>query len=122
MSDVSAISVSDYFTNKAIKQNNPLTVMQALKLTYIAQGFHLSLTEEPFFSEEIKAWRYGPVIEELYDHLCRIKNDKHIINERQEINIEFDEGQIDILNVVFEKYAKLGAWDLSELTHKRNSP
>ena len=122
MSDITAINVSDCFTNKAIEQKDPLTVMQALKLTYIAQGFHLSLTEKLFYSENIEAWKHGPVVQTLYNHLCQIKSENHIIQEKQDIDVQFDEEQTDILTVVFGKYAKLGAWDLSELTHKRGTP
>ena len=120
---ITVIDVSGYFINEAIKKNKPLTVMQALKLTYIAQGFHLALTEAPFFEEEIQAWKYGPVVKKLYEHLKKIKNkDHHTIEEEQDINAKFDEKQVDILNVVFKKYARLEAWDLSELTHKSGSP
>ena len=80
---VTAINVSDYFTNKAIEQDKKLTVMQALKLTYIAQGFHLALTEECFFEEKIEAWQYGPVVKGLYEHLRKIKDSEgHTISKK----------------------------------------
>ena len=124
MSDISAINVSDYLTNKAIEQSDPLTLMQALKLTYIAQGFHLSLTDKPFFYEKIEAWKHGPVIQELYDHLRSIKEkESYLIKTKQEeSNVQFNEKQRDILTVVFGKYAKISAWDLSVMTHKRGTP
>ena len=125
MSSVSSINVSNYFTNKAINESDPLTVMQALKLTYIAQGFHLSLKDGPFFQENIEAWRHGPVVRELYDHLCKIKNQEegnHLIEQPQRSDVQFNEKQKDILTVVFGKYANISAWDLSEMTHKRGTP
>ena len=124
MNNITAINVSNYFTNKAIEEKNPLTLMQALKLTYIAQGFHLSLEGEPFFKEKIEAWKHGPVVKELYDHLCEIRDEDGIsIKKEQDIkNVSFNEKQIDILDVVFGEYAKLGGWDLSVLTHKRGAP
>ena len=122
MSNVSAINVSNYFTNKAIKKEKPLTLMQALKLTYIAQGFHLSLLEKPFFDEEIEAWKYGPVVKILYEHLSGIRDGNYMIKDEQPCKYGFREKQLNILNVVFSKYARLGAWDLSELTHQKDTP
>ena len=89
----------------------------------MAQGFHLALEETPFFEDEIKAWQYAPVVRVLYDHICDIKNaDDHKIEQEQEIDIEFNERQIDILDVVFDKYSQLGYWHLAELTHKDGTP
>ncbi len=123
MSTITAIHVSNFFTNKAIKENSPLSIMQALKLTYIAQGFHLSLTENSFFNDKIEAWKYGPVITNLYYHLKRIMDEKvYLIKEEQDVKVDFNDKQNDILKVVFGKYAKLGAWELSELTHKTGTP
>ena len=48
MKQVTAMHVSDYFTNKAIDESRPLTVMQTLKLAYMAEGFHLSLEGNSF--------------------------------------------------------------------------
>ena len=89
METVTAIDVSNYLTNKAIDQNRPLTVMQALKLTYLAQGYHLSLEDKPFFKEQVEAWKYGPVIRELYDYLIERKTEDHKIKEKLEIKVEF---------------------------------
>ena len=122
MSTLTAINISDYFTNKAIEEKHPLTIMQALRLTYIAQGFHLSLMDKPFFQEEIHAWKHGPVVKNLYDHLSKI-SENYIIKKKQDINdIHFEKKQLDILNVVFGKYAKLQAWDFSGLTYKKGTP
>ena len=122
MSNITAIDVSNFFTNKAIEQGNPLTAMQALKLTYIAQGFHLSLTTQPFFSEKIEAWKHGPVVRKLYQYLKARKDDNYMVTEKQDVKGNFNEKQIDILNVVFSKYGTLGAWTLSEITHKKGTP
>ena len=118
------MDVSAAFTNKAIDQERPLTVMQALKLAYIAQGFHLALTGKPFFKEEAQAWKRGPVLTDLYRHIQKEKmaNDEHRITKPQSSNAKFNRRQIDILNVVFGKYASLEAWHLSHLTHKVGTP
>ena len=119
-SQITALNVSNYFTNKAIHNSNPLTIMQALKLTYIAQGFHLALEERPFFQENAYAWKYGPVIQEVYNHLKRVSTD-NIIQFVEDVS-SFNKKQKEILRVVFNKYIKFDAWSLSQLTHRPGTP
>ena len=46
-----------------------------------------------------------------------------LYQKKQVVNLEsFNSKQKDILRVVFGKYAWLGAWDLSDLTHKSGTP
>jgi uncharacterized phage-associated protein len=44
----------------------PFDHMSLEKLTYYAQAFHLALTDEPLFGDEIQAWKLGPVIPDVY--------------------------------------------------------
>ena len=120
-SKITALNVSNYFTNKAINKGDTLTVMQALKLTYIAQGFHLALEEKPFFAEKIYAWRYGPSIQEVYDHLKKVSTDNPIETKQNDVS-SFNKKQEEILRVVFNKYVKFDAWSLSQLTHRPGTP
>lgn len=43
-----------------------VTPMKLQKLLYYCQGYSLALTGKPIFSEEIEAWRYGPVVPSVY--------------------------------------------------------
>ena len=122
MSIITAINVSNYFINQAVKNGKSLSLMQVLKLTYIAQGVHLSLLDKPFFKEEVVAWKYGPVVKVLYDYLKELKDNNHIIQDKQEDNAKFEKIQLKILRMVFGKYSQLSAWDLSDLTHENGTP
>ena len=119
---IQAIEVSNYFTNKAIEDNKPFTIMEALKFTYIAQGFHLSLEDKPFFEEDVYAWKYGPVIKQVYD-ILKDKSNSNIIDQLQKLSIsKFNDMQKNILSVVFNKYRHLNGWGLSKLTHQQGTP
>ena len=122
-SKITAIHVSNYLTDMAIDQGKPLTIMEALRWTYLAQGYHLSLEEEPFFEEEVFAWKYGPVIEKLYDHL-KENNPEHIIKNKTDDDqvFCFEGRQKDILDMVYKKYKRMGAWALTHLIHIADSP
>ncbi len=125
---VTAIDVGEYLITRAIEAGDGRkpTMMQILKLAYIAQGFHLSLYGKPLFEEPVHAMKYGPVVKKLYDHLITRKEggSRYTIDEPEKDRdlSHLDKTQRDILNVVFAKYGNLSGWDLSELTHKQGSP
>ena len=56
------------FVNKAIEEGNPITQMKLQKILYFAQGVHLALNDKdhPLIKETFQAWKYGPVIPEIY--------------------------------------------------------
>ena len=43
-----------------------LTNLKLQKLLYYAQGKYLAQTGHPLFDEKIEAWKYGPVIPDVY--------------------------------------------------------
>lgn len=45
----------------------PVTPMSLEKVTYYAQCFWLALEGEPLYTEQIRAWRHGPVIRPVFD-------------------------------------------------------
>ena len=125
---IDVIDVGEYLITRAIEAGDGRkpTMMQILKLAYIAQGFHLSLYGKPLFKEPIHAMKYGPVVKKLYDHLITRKEggSRYTINDPDKDRdlSHLEKTQRDILNVVFVRYGNLSGWDLSELTHKQGSP
>ncbi|MBQ7262906.1 MAG: DUF4065 domain-containing protein [Synergistaceae bacterium] len=43
------------------------------KLLYYCQGYALALTGKPLFPEPVEAWRYGPVVDSVYQAYKRYK-------------------------------------------------
>ena len=66
----SSLVVADYLL---LSSSTPLTPMHVNKLTYIAHGFTLAMTDRPLISEVVEAWKYGPVIPSLYFALRTFK-------------------------------------------------
>ena len=62
-------SVANYLVKKAASDVNgqPLTIVHLLKLVYFAHGWHLGRTGQPLINRPVEAWKYGPVIPEVYD-------------------------------------------------------
>lgn len=132
---ISAIAVANFFIKKARENKQEITPMQLLKLVYIAHGWSLGILDRPLIKNEIEAWRYGPVIPDLY-HEFKEYRDKNITNYGSDIiwspdlhkfiekvpeQIE-DQDNINLLDRVWDVYRKFTGWQLSAITHQDNTP
>lgn len=84
--------------------------MKLHKLLYFTQRESLIQKNEPMFSEQFLAWRYGPVmvpIRSLYasKQLNNYPSDKFIEDNKS------------IFDFVFSQYAPKDSWSLSRLSH-----
>lgn len=60
------LEIANYFIKKAKDSNVELTPIKLIKLVFIAQGTSLVLNNRVLFKEPVEAWKYDPVIPELY--------------------------------------------------------
>ena len=63
---VSPLVVANYFVVRAAENDKMLDIIQLVKLVYLAHGWCLGITGKPLLSSQVEAWRYGPVIPEVY--------------------------------------------------------
>lgn len=105
----------------------PLTVMQLIKLVYIADGWSLALLGKPLSKHNPQAWQYGPVYPVVYTAFKRFGSkpvDAPAYLKGTEIPYaeQFPEDEEELLEQVVESYGKLSAFALSNLTHKPGTP
>ena len=119
------IAIANYFI---LKSNYSLTLMQILKLSYIAHGFKLGLSGKSLSKELAQAWQYGPVFPEIY-HEFKWQPGRKIKKlgtgeDGDDIPIQSNFSQEDkkIMDVVYEIYGELSGAELSALTHKEGTP
>lgn len=121
MSVLTAIDVAKWF----IKQNldNPRNTldgnMKLQKLLYFAQLVHLARYNEPLFTNDIRAFEKGSVVESVrsayyYDHL-------NLLKSAYEASLNFLDHQIHTLEVVKRIFGDLRASELSDLNHEHRS-
>lgn len=98
-----------------------LTQMKAMKLLYYIQAASLVITNHRMFDNDIVAWKYGPVVEEVHQ---KYRGRRGIVEplEKQAIK-DFHELQKDpeasaILNSIYDTYGKSSAYDLLHQIHK----
>jgi len=106
----------------AQKDSQQITPMKLLKLVYIMHGWHLGIKDEPLINDAIQAWKYGPVIPELYHKIKRFGTsqvDPDLIDlyAEKELNKEDSE----FVETIWEEYGEMTAIELSALTHMQGS-
>lgn len=117
-----------------------LTQMQLLKLAYIAHGWNLAVNGAPLLAQDVRAWDYGPVVPELYDHV-RLYGKQPITRPIKSTDNEafrfFRGGQLqdvppyetqlsaeerEVIDRVWQRYGQYSGLHLSQLTHRQGTP
>ena len=125
-------AIANEFIKLGRKNNSPLTLMQILKLSYIAHGFSLAFLDRPLSNSGPEAWGYGPVFPEVY-HSLKFHGDQPVteVIAKIEINNEnllspieekFSSEESQVIDFVYNNYGQLSGHELSELTHKEGTP
>lgn len=117
-----ALTLAKYIVTKCTTDHCPISNLQLQKILYYVQVYSLKNTGEPMFSDEIEAWKFGPVVRNVYNYYCgfgslpiKIKYDLSLM-----LDIPRDL-QNNIDNIVKEKREKK-PWDLVEDTHAEGKP
>ena len=102
------------------REDKVLTPMQLIKLVYLSHGWALGLYGRPLIKQDVEAWKYGPVIPELYQAIKQYRSSpvKEISCKEEKI----DERFIDVIDQVYKIYGTFTGIELSMLTHEKNSP
>lgn len=127
-SNLSAMDIAAFFVRmddlKDIKDG--ITNLKIQKLLYYAQGYHLAYFNESLFDSPIEAWRYGPIVPEVYrklSHFDRNPVDINAIKKSENddnIGILQDSDTKQLLISVFEQLGQFSAWKLMEMTHEES--
>ena len=102
-----------------------MTIMKVLKLVYLAHGFKMALADDVkqvMFNDDVEAWKFGPVVRTIYDEYkesggCKIEQPAE--NKASSLISSED---VTILEAVYRSYGTLDAWELSALTHQKDTP
>ena len=117
----SSQTVANEFLKLAREANEALTLMQVLKLVYIAHGWMLALHRRPLLRDEIQAWQHGPVIPELYDLVRKFRGGP--VDELEPAQGEkLDSCETELVRRVFARYRRFNGLELSSMTHAEHSP
>ncbi|MBE2897259.1 DUF4065 domain-containing protein [Pasteurellaceae bacterium HPA106] len=119
-----SLAVANYLLDKAKSNKNTLTPMQLIKLAYIAHGWMLGKYGAALLLEPVEAWQYGPVIPSIYQTVKKYRSApiEFIEGYSPYAPIKFTDHETEIMDTVYDKYAKYDGITLSSATHQPESP
>jgi len=114
---IRASDVAQYFLAHTEPDDDLISNLKLQKLLYYAQAVHIAAYGEPLFSDELEAWKHGPVVRSLY-HLYKAYDASPIPPPG-----DLDESRLDdrirkLLNFVYGEYGQYSAWKLCAMTHE----
>jgi uncharacterized phage-associated protein len=122
-------SIANIFLNKAKEEGVELTALKLQKLVYYAAGYYSAATNEPLMNCSIEAWEYGPVVPQLYHEfkefggkpITRFASEHDFTDDPAPLPLN-DKNAMQVADFVWNNYKKYSALQLSEMTHRPNSP
>ncbi|KQR73402.1 Panacea domain-containing protein [Rhizobium sp. Leaf341] len=115
-----ARQIANWFVRRAKQDGKTLTIMQLLKLVYISHGWHLEITKAPLIANKVEAWKYGPVIPDVYNSFR--KQGINATGEVTAVGSAVSDSNAALLEQIYNIYGSMSARQLSDLTHEPNGP
>jgi len=116
------------FVKKGIDDGKFVTQMKLQKLVYFAQGYHLAKYGVPLIKEDFQAWKFGPVVPEIYDNF-KLYGSKLITDtasvtppDTEKKRYLLDNTAIDSINYTWDVLKDFSAMALSNWTHQPQTP
>ncbi len=109
----------------------PVTNLALQKLMYFCHAWCLVSTGKPLLKQQFQAWKFGPVVEHVYNEFkahkespikTRAKRMDFVLGDYEEVHYEFDANTLSIIKSVINFYGRLPAYQLVELSHAQDSP
>lgn len=122
-----ARAVANEILRCAARRGIKLTVMQLIKLVYLANGWSLALLDRPLVKQSPQAWQYGPVYPHIYKLLNKFgSNPVNDVVRHKQSGVEFAEAfsdeERDLLEAVVDGYGGMHAFQLSNIMHQPGTP
>jgi uncharacterized phage-associated protein len=131
-----ALAIANYFVQQALNENETLDHLKLQKLLFFAYGWYLAIFDKELFEDEIRTWRYGPVVVSVYETFKEYRNTpinklgrsfsydfmKHNFKLSTPSIPEDDEITNDFLKEFWESFKKYSGIQLSNATHVADTP
>jgi uncharacterized phage-associated protein len=104
-----------------------VTLMQLIKLVYLADGWSLALRNEPLSKHSPQAWQYGPVYPTVYKAFKKFGSGaikEHATDSATGVEFaeSFSDDEIALIEQVVDSYGRMHAFRLSEIMHRAGTP
>ena len=114
-------TIADDILKLAKRRSLEFTPMQLMKLVYIAYGWYLAMHNEKLFNDRIEAWKYGPVIPNLYQSTKHFGG--NVIPHELIADGPISNPNLEVfLDSIVQHYGRFSGIALSNLTHRQGTP
>ncbi len=104
-----------------LRRGLPTTPMHVLKLSYICHGWMLGIHGIPLIQESVEAWRYGPVIPDVYHRYKSFQGEPIDVFPIDHSESLSGLGN-NLISAVLKAYEDYTGWQLSSITHQPGTP
>lgn len=111
-----AMEIAKYIITICNYRGDSISNLKLQKLLYYVQGRKLKLFDEPMFLEPVSAWKYGPVVREVYNYYSIYSS--RPIEGVFETNICIED--MMLINDVIDEKIDIPVWDLVQQTHNED--
>jgi uncharacterized phage-associated protein len=98
-----------------------LSNLKLQKLLYYCQGYYFALqNDNPLFEDNIEAWKYGPVIGNVYRHFKKFGDLDIDIQVSRDDFSDLDNVQLSTIALVWKYLGEYRASTLVDMTHQES--
>ncbi|MDD1443758.1 DUF4065 domain-containing protein [Dolichospermum sp. ST_sed3] len=118
---INVFDIANYFIDISLKNEidegvtEGITNLRLQKILYFSQCAYLSVNNEVLFTDEIEAWKYGPVIPSVYHKYKDCVN--KILELPSDYTCSLNDENKNFLNGIWELFSKYSVNELIHITH-----
>lgn len=116
---MSSIDIAKWFilNNSDTNSESWDSKIKLQKLLFYSQAMHLAVTDQPLFTERIEAWKFGPVVREVYNQVERNSLITMVSYFGDRVDSKVNPEVIQMLKTVNFIYGQKSSYELVDLTH-----
>ena len=115
------MAVARTLIKKAEEAGYDITHLQLQKMLYFSHALMLGCYNRPLLDTEFQAWKYGPVMPEVYRELKSF-GDLPIDTREGSGREEYDGEENEVIQEVFDYCKRLHGFTLVRMTHAEDAP
>ena len=114
-----ASQIANEFIRRGLTDRVTVDPLKVQKLVYLAHGWHLAFLGVPLIRETVEAWKFGPVVPDLY----RSFRTYGYGSITREVEVPSDAVPLDpntesLCSEIWKKYGRISGVELSAMTHE----
>lgn len=113
---ITAMTLANYVLEKAKVLKIDVTNMKLQKILYYVQGHFLAKFDRPLFPDEIQAWKFGPVVPNVYYEFSPYGSETLIAVGEADMS-SCNEQEMELIDSVINEKLQLSARTLMLNTH-----